>query len=128
VIWTNRRFVTDWIPGFWEEKDTADVPINLRFSVEVRRPHGGEVSSWAAYRTDKRIELMADFDDGMAVLNIPSAAGGILYLMGYRDYDPRTLRWKDPVDGTWTRLPPGGKVVVPNLVKKRLVFVELRQQ
>jgi len=128
VIWTNRRFVTDWIPGLWEEKDTADVPINLRFSVEVRRPHGGEVGSWAAYRTDKRIELMADFDDGMAVLNIPSAAGGILYLMGYRDYDPQTLRWKDPVNGTWTRLPPGGKVVVPNVVKKRLVFVELRHQ
>jgi len=128
LIWTNRRFVTDWIPGFWQEKDPADVPTNLRFSVDVRPSDDGEVGSWAAYRMDKRIELIADFDDGLAVLKIPSAGRETMYLIGYRDYDPHTLRWKDPVNETWRPLPSGGELVLPNLVRKRLVFVELRQR
>ena len=126
VIWTNKRFVTDWIPGFWEEKDTADVPPNLRFSVDVRPSHGGRVGVWAAYRTAKRIEVMADFDDASVVLRIPSTGPETAYLTGYRDYDASTLRWKDPVSDIWKPLPPGGELVLPSLLRKRLVFVDLR--
>jgi hypothetical protein len=127
LIWTNKRFVTDWIPGFWEEKDTAEVPLNLRFSVDVRSSHGGEVGNWAAYRRGERIEVMTDFDNGVAVLKIPSAGRQILYQMGYRDYDPHSLRWKDPVNDPWRLLPLGRDIVLPSLLRKRLAFVILRQ-
>lgn len=126
VIWTNRRFVTDWIPGFWEEKDPADVPLSLRFSVEIRPPSGGQVGNWVAYRIDNRIEVMADFDSGVAVLKLPPTGVETQYVTGYRDYDPRTLRWKDPVNEQSFSLPPGHELVLPSLARKRLVFVHLR--
>lgn len=126
VIWTNKAFVTDWVPGFWEEMNPEEIPPNLRYSVEIRPSSGGQVGNWVAYRTGNRIEAMGDFDGGVAVLKLPAASRGTQYLMGYRDYDPHTFRWKDPVNEGWRQLPPGGELVLPSLVRKRLVFVDLR--
>ena len=126
VIWSNRTFTTDWVPGFWEEMSPDQIPQNLRYRVEVRRPGGGEIGNWAAYRMGNRIEVMGDFDDGVAVLKVPSAGGANQYLMGYRDYDSQTLRWSHPVNEIWRQLPPGDELTLPSLMKKRLIFVELR--
>src|SRR5207249_4554084 len=48
VIWSNRRFITDWLPGFWEEMNSDEIPQSLQYGVEVRRPGGGQVGNWAA--------------------------------------------------------------------------------
>ena len=101
VIWSNKRFVTDWIPGFWEEKSSTEVPSGLTFSVDVRHSRGGKVGNWTAYRIKNRIEVMSDFDSGLAVLKLPPTGRETRYLMGYRDYDPHTLRWTDPVNDAW---------------------------
>ncbi len=125
VIWTNAPFVTDWVPGFWEEINSDEIPRSLQYSVQVR-PTGGHHGSWAAYRIGNRIEVMADFDDGVPVLRVPTVSGAAQYLVGYRDYDPHTLRWTDVINNAWRPLPPSGELALPTLFKKRLVFVQLR--
>ena len=129
VIWTNKRFVTDWIPGFWQEKGPMEVPTDLAFAVEVRPSHSGNSGEWAAYRVKNRIEVMANFDSGVAVLKIPPSGRVTRYQIGYRDYDPHTLRWSEPDNGTpsqFEALPSSGELILPTLARKRLVFVELR--
>ena len=106
--------------------NSDEIPQSLQYGVEVRRPGGGQVGNWAAYRMGNRIEVMGDFDGGVAVLKLPPAGRATRYLMGYRDYDLHTLRWRNPVSDTWKQLLPGGELALPSLVKKRLVFVELR--
>src|SRR5437867_12975205 len=44
---------------------------------------------------------MSDFDSGRAVWKLPRTGRETRYLMGYRDYDPHTLRWTDPVNDAW---------------------------
>jgi FG-GAP-like repeat len=103
VMWTNKAFVTDWVPGFWQELKQEEIPESLQFSLQVQRPSGEPLGTWAAYRIHNRIEVMEDFDGGVATLKVPSADENTRYVTGYRDYDPTTLRWKEPVNDVWTR-------------------------
>jgi len=126
VVWSNRTFVTDWIPGFWEEMNPDQIPPTLQYRVDVRRPGGGQPGNWAAYRIGNRVEVMGDFDEGVAVLKLPPTSSESWYLMGYRDYDPNTLRWKAALNDTWHQVPKSDSLVLPRLAKKRLVFVYFR--
>ena len=105
VIWSNKAFVTEWVKGFWEEMKPEEIPPNLMYSVGVTRSGGGQLGNWVAYRMGNRIEVMGDFDGGIAVLKLPAASRVTQYLTGYRDYDPNTLRWKDAVNETWRGQP-----------------------
>ena len=118
LILTNKSFVSDWVPGFWEEKTPDEIPQNLRFQVYVKHSRGGHVGNWAAYRMNNRIEIMTDFDDAHITLKFP--AREIMYT-GYRDYDENTFKWGYSVNETWT----GSELIYSCVPKKRLIFIEL---
>ena len=72
-----RPFVAEWVPGFWEELNPEEIPPNLRYWVEVRRSTGGQVANWVAYRMGNRIEVIGDFDEGVAVLKLPASGTAV---------------------------------------------------
>lgn len=59
-VLTNARFLSDWVPGSWEEIAYAAVPADRRFTVEVPEiPFDGSFGFWTAMQKDQRIELMS---------------------------------------------------------------------
>lgn len=102
-ILTNSVFVSDWVPGFWDERAAEAVPDSVRFGIRVEgtedaRGQAGDGMGapprgrWAAYRTGDTLFVMTDFPGAAVTLDLPG--DGIRYAVSYREHE--NFGWSRP--------------------------------
>ncbi len=104
VIWTNKRFKSDWVFPFWTVMDAESIPTGKRFWAGRNPPPGGSpgatwlAGNWVVYRSGNTIEAMAGSDGGTFSLKFPVRT--LHFEERYRDYNEATMRWGDSQPGS----------------------------
>lgn len=109
-IRTNARFKSDWVKGFWYERD--DVPAPWQFDAGIEEGDG----TWVVYRTGDRIEAMTDREIANVWIELPKSVPWVSEVRAYEGG-----RWSGP-----TRVSAGtGRRIGLRLPAKALGIVRI---
>jgi len=124
-IMTNAEPVSDWVPGFWEEEEFADVPSRYSFSVSA-----GILSNpddrWTVDRKGDRFFVMTNYEANNVRLTLP--VRNLTYSISVRRYDAATYRWTPPEvveAGGYVENPNNSTVLLPPLRPKELAIISI---
>jgi hypothetical protein len=126
-ILTNGNFESDWVPGFWEEKEYEEVKLSKRFSfksrcAECHPPRAGTAGTagrrWTVSRKGNVFFIMANHTYSDMVLSLPVDVSYAIHYQEYKDHS-----WDDPVFYGFGAALANSNISLPELTPKKLVKV-----
>jgi hypothetical protein len=126
-ILTNGNFESDWVPGFWEEKNYEEVELSKRFSFKSRCAEChlpiwrvGTADRWTVSRKGNVFFIMANHTKSGMVLSLPVDVSYEIYYQEYKDH-----RWDEPEHYGFGSALANSNISLPELTPKKLVTVKI---
>ncbi|MFW9887338.1 MAG: FG-GAP repeat domain-containing protein [Candidatus Thorarchaeota archaeon] len=103
IIFTNKAFDSDWLPGYWEKVSIEDLPPSMKYEISVTSPDDAPIGNWAAYRKGNLIEVMTDFNRAGIDIEIPGREEDLRFIKTTRTYIEGKAKWRYGQNTIWTR-------------------------